>query len=185
MLSGDALLEALKDIRSRPFDNRVFGRAIPFKYNSDLFGRRRPIIPNRFNVLNGARVFYLAEDYITALYEVQQIDGSELSSYILFPVSVHLEAVIDLTDARVQKTLRTNKNELTANFRRIRSPSPTQELGETCSKLGDIDGLIYPSAVDKKRKWVNLAVLEIALSRLNSWIEINDPKNNLLERYPR
>jgi RES domain-containing protein len=143
-----------------------------------MLGRGRTIGPSRFNEANGARVLYLANDYEVALYEAQALKGATLSARILFPVQVDLKAVVDLRRQDIQNLLSTHIGEITANFRRLRpQPSPTQELGEACEQLGDIDGLLYQSAINQN--WTNLAVFESSLPTLGSKVWVEDPANAL------
>lgn len=178
MLPRPRLNTALLNIPSRPLFNRVYGRTIWYRYRNDFLGKHKTTVgANRFNEHNGARVLYLAQDYETALREVQALGSAVLSTRIVFPVTVDLKAVIDLCDPDVQNQLGTNTTEIRANFRRITPPVPTQDLGEECNLLGDIDGILYPSAIDQN--WVNLAVFEAALGHLGSSVWIEDPANGL------
>jgi len=184
VLTGSQLDAAVRNLvsLSRPLHNRVYGRAIRFRHKDDLLGRGRRITDQRFNVAGGARILYLGHDYYIALQETQALGGVVLSAWVIFPVWVHLNAVVHLRDPKVQRLLQTDIVELTANFRALPSPTPTQQLGEACRRHGRIDGLLFPSAIN--RKWTNLAVIEQGLYNLTSSIGVDDPDNGLSDKLP-
>lgn len=183
MLTGAPLRAAILRFPSRPHRDTFF-RAMRLAFASDPLGKQRPILTQRFNVAGGARVLYLADDQVTALHEAQAF-GFPATSIALIPVECDLRAVIDLRDPAVQKMLRTDANELSANFRSLTSrsaPSPTQWLGETVAASLRIDGLIYESPA--RPGHADLAVIEAALKPLGSSIMVNDPKNKLHDALP-
>ncbi|MEW6364163.1 MAG: RES family NAD+ phosphorylase [Acidobacteriota bacterium] len=192
MLSGSALNAAVTQLVaiSRPL-HTVYQRAMPHKYASDPLGKMRHIRPARFNLgdrishgklVPGARVLYLGDDAVTCLYEAQLV-GLPARAVTVVPVECRLAAVVDLRLSRVQKLLRTTGAEVNANFRTF-SPAhaPSQMLGETCSAIGRIDGLLYASSARPGHH--NLAVFERALSLLHSMLIVSDPASGLSDRLP-
>ena len=183
MLSGTALESVIRNIPSRPKRDTYF-RAMAPKYSSDSLGKRRPIQPKRFNVKNGSRVLYLANNHVTCLAEVQAF-GFPSSSVTIVPVQFNLQAVLDLTDPQILATLQLTTNELAFNFRVLGStspPAPTQELGECATASGRIDGILFRSLGHPTG--INLAVIETNLRRLGSSLSVSDQKNNLFDTLP-
>jgi hypothetical protein len=181
VLSEAQLDQAIQQLNSRPFRHTFF-RAMPLRYAQDPLGKRRPIVAQRFNLRDGARVLYLGEDQIACLHEIQAF-GWPPSATAMVPVQFDLKAVVDLRDPKVQMVLQTNSTEIMMNFRSITSgPAPTQLLGERCVASGRIDGLLFDSPAMPGK--ANLAVLEAALAVLGSSLAVNDPSNNLLDSLP-
>jgi RES domain-containing protein len=153
-------------------------------FASDPLGRQRPIGAQRFNVVCGARIIYLADDQVTALDEAQAL-GFPATSIAIIPVQFDLRAVVDLRDPVVHKLLQIDAVELSMNFRSLPSgarPAVTQMLGERVAASPGIDGLLYESPA--RPGHLNLAVIEAALKRLGSSLVLNDPNNNLLDSLP-
>lgn len=174
MLSGAALDTALAQLAalSRPL-HTTYQRAMPHRYARDPLGRKRPIMPGRFNLAGGARILYLGDDAITCLYEAQLL-GLPPQAVTIVPVQLRLAAVVDLRLPKVLRVLRTTAAEIDANFRTVLyGPAPSQSLGEACAATGRIDGLLYGSAARPGHH--NLAVLEAALSALGSRLRVSDP----------
>jgi RES domain-containing protein len=179
VLTGASLDIAIRRLVSRPFRHTFF-RAMPLRHARDPLGKRRPIAAQRFNLAGGARVLYLAEDQVTCLHEIQAF-GWPPSATVIVPVQFDLKAVVDLRDPRVQAALHTNSRELALNFRSS-APATTQELGEHCAASGRIDGLLFDSPAMPGKK--NLAVFEASLTKLGSFLAVNDPNNNLVDSLP-
>lgn len=179
MLTGALLDNALQQLISRPFRHTFF-RAMPLRYARDPLGKRRPIVAQRFNLAGGARVLYLAEDQVTCLHEIQAF-GWPPSATVIVPVQFDLKAVVDLRDPKVQAVLHTNSAELALNFRSS-APAATQVLGERCAASGRIDGLLFDSPAMPGK--ANLAVFEASLTKLGSFLAVNDPNNNLVDSLP-
>ena len=106
MLTGALLDTAIQQLISRPFRHTFF-RAMPLRYARDPLGKRRPIVAQRFNLADGARVLYLAENQVTCLYEIQAF-GWPPSATVIVPVQFNLKAVVDLRHPKVQAVLYTN-----------------------------------------------------------------------------
>jgi RES domain-containing protein len=179
VLTGASLDRAIRQLISRPFRHTFF-RAMPLRYARDPLGKRRPIVAQRFNLGGGARVLYLAEDQVTCLHEIQAF-GWPPTATVIVPVQFDLKAVVELRDPKVQAALRTSSGELALNFRSS-APAATQELGERCAASGRIDGLLFDSPAMPGK--ANLAVLEASLTKLGSFVTVNDPNNNLVDSLP-
>ena len=181
MLSGASLEKAIQQLNSRPFRHTYF-RAMPLRYARDPLGKRRPIVSQRFNLADGARVLYLAEDQVTCLHEIQAF-GWPASATAIVPVEFDLKAVVDLRDPKVLTLLQTNSAEIAMNFRSIMpGPAPTQVHGERCAASGRIDGLLFDSPALPGK--ADLAVFEAAVPLLGSSLAVNDPANNLFDSLP-
>jgi RES domain-containing protein len=183
VLKGSAQDVAIRRLPSRPLRGTYF-RAMPLRFASDLLGKKRPIYAQRFNLANGARMLYLAEDQVTCLHEAH-LFGSPLIPVALIPVQFDLHSVIDLRAPAVQKILRTSDAELLFNFRSLSAtagPAPTQVFGERVAASGGIDGLLYASAAHAGH--TDLAIIEAALSGLGSSLLVSDPGGGLSERLP-
>lgn len=178
MLKGAQLDAAVRTLASRPLKN-LFYRAMLLKFARDPLGKHRPIRGNRFNVDNGTRVLYLAENIPTALQEVQAF-GFPQHAVAVVPIQVDLQAVVDLRDSVIQTALQLTFQELAMNFRAIPAGGPlaaTQELGECVAASGCIDGFLYESLAMAGN--VNLAAFEDNLGPLKSSLTVNDPTNTL------
>lgn len=96
-----------------------------------------------------------------------------------------LNAVLDLTDPAVHAALRTNKPELSKNFRAYphsAPPTETQELGEAAAASGKFDGLYYAS-VARPRHFC-LAILRSSVKTLGSNLAVVDLKQKIFETFP-
>ena len=182
MLRGAQLDAAIRTVISRPLRD-VFYRAMLLKYGRDPLGKQRPIRRNRFNANKGSRILYLAQTLQTALAEVQAF-GFPPHAVAIVPVQVDLQAVIDLHNVNTQATLQLSPVDLAINFRtaRIGTTTPTQDLGECAAISGIVDGIIYESIAVPGA--INLAVIEVNLSRLVSSVSVNDSANNLHDALP-
>jgi hypothetical protein len=114
VLSGAQLDAAVRTLVSRPLKN-LFNRAMLLKFARDPLGKQRPNRRNRFNIDNGARVLYLAENIPTALQEVQAF-GFPPHAVAIVPVEVDLQAVVDLRDSVIQTALQLTSHDLAINF---------------------------------------------------------------------
>jgi RES domain-containing protein len=183
VLKGAPLDAAVRTLLSRPLKN-LFYRAMLLKFARDPLGKQRPIRRNRFNIDNGARVLYLAENVPTALQEIQAF-GFPPHAVVIVPVEVDLQAVVDLRDPAIQSALQLTSHNLAMNFRAISAGGPlaaTQELGECAAASGCVDGFLYESRAMPGS--VNLAVFENNLAPLKSSLTVNDPANTLHETLP-
>lgn len=88
----------------------------------------------RFTPKGGAACLYVAQDELTAEAESKH-DGFEnfrnaaAPPAVVFGMKVSLNAVLDLTDARIVKRIGSSQAELVAPWRLDRRKSPTQILG--------------------------------------------------------
>jgi RES domain-containing protein len=183
VLTGAPLDAAVLQLPSRPRRGTYF-RATRLVFASDPLGRQRPIVAQRFNLAGGARVLYLADDQVTALYEAQAF-GFPASSIAIIPVQFDLRAVVDLRDAAVHQLLQTDPVELSMNFRAVPVGAPlaaTQMLGERVAASLRIDGLLYESPA--RPGHFDLAVIEATLRPLGSSLVVNDPNNKLSDALP-
>jgi RES domain-containing protein len=183
VLKGAQLDATIRTLVSRPLRN-LFYRAMQLKFAHDPLGKHRPIRSNRFNIDNGARVLYLAQNIPTALQEVQAF-GYPPHAAAIVPVAVDLQAVVDLRDPAIQSALQLNPHDLAMNFRAISAGGPlaaTQELGECAAASGCVDGFLYESMAMPGS--VNLAVFENNLAPLKSSLIVDDPANSLYETLP-
>jgi RES domain-containing protein len=129
-------------------------------------------IPSRFNLGRGAspqyEVLYLAENHLVALFEVQALLGSPLSSggvvphprraWTILNVNVNLQYVVDLTDPSAQTALDMSAQELTGDWRGYQQRSsgssvklpvgaaPTQLLGASLYSVPRLEGFVTLSA---------------------------------------
>ena len=129
-------------------------------------------------------MLYLGDDPVTCLHEAQAL-GFPASTVTIIPVQFHLHSIVDLRDPTVQKILQTDPMEISFNFRSLALGSPpamTQVLGEGIAASRRIDGLLYESPA--RQSHLDLAVIESALTSLGSFLEVNDPNNNLFDHLP-
>lgn len=105
-------------------------------------------------------ILYLAEDPVTALYEVQSLLGSPFgpsapnpdpdNTFVTMNVRVTLEHIVDLTDQATHSRLGTTAQELTGDWRgyelRGEGPAPTQELGAAMFHAGNAEAFQTISA---------------------------------------
>jgi RES domain-containing protein len=138
----------------------------------DPLGKGRPINAGRFNEKNGARVLYLGDTWMTCLAEAQAL-GMPQRAMGIVPVTVELQAVIDLRDAGTLAQLQTTEAEWGLNFRLRPQPTASQQLGEACARVGCVDGILYPSL--EHAGGLCLAVLELALAAGVSSVVVDDP----------
>lgn len=151
----------------------IWYRAIqPHHMRTALSTAYSKTIPSRFNVGASAspqyEILYLAENHLVALFEVQALLGSPLSSGGIVPhprrawtilnVNVSLHHVVDLTDPASQVTLATSAQELTGDWRGYQlrgpgspvplpvGPAPTQELGAALYAVPGLEGFRTLSA---------------------------------------
>lgn len=112
----------------------------------------------RFTPKGGFRTLYLTYDRLTASLEIQSsfkkndgslIDLSDRSTTIL-PIGVDLDSVLDLTDTKILKLLKTNTSELTGEWRytQITTDAVTQILGRAAFDSKRIKAIKYHSAKD-------------------------------------
>jgi RES domain-containing protein len=180
MLSGDALDQAIRELLTRPLRG-TWLRAMRLKYASDPLGRRRPIVAGRFNLAGGARVLYLGDSHVTCLHEVQAF-GIPFNAVAVVPVTVSLQAVLDLADPAIVDRLHTTRDELALNFRLRPQPTASQHLGDRCVMSGVVDGILYPSLAVSGG--ASLAVLEASLRRGASSLVVDDPSSGLHDELP-
>jgi RES domain-containing protein len=185
VLAGSQLDAAIRSVLSRPF-RQTFFRASRLLYSGDPLGRNRAIAENRFNIESGARVLYLSEQMGTCIEEIQAA-GFPAFSVAIFPVQLDLKAVVDLRDPATLAALHLTPTGVAFNFRSLppgAPPTDTQLLGERCSTLGCVDGLLFPSFARRPPTGPNIAIIEATLSVLGSSISVNDPNSNLVDRLP-
>ena len=155
-------------------------------------------IPSRFNIGSSASpqfgILYLAENHMVALFEVQALLGSPLSSGGIVPhprrawtilnVAVNLQNVVDLTDPAAQGALTMSAQELTGDWRgyQLRGPhssikgpigtAPTQDLGSALYAVPGVEGFRSMSA-----KLSDQMVLVVFPQKLQpgSFVQFSDP----------
>lgn len=112
-------------------------------------------------------ILYLSENHLVAQFEVGALFGDALGGYmmpapalplILFPITVHLQYVVDLTEVAHQQLLDTTAQELTGDWRgyHLRAPghsviqpvgaAPTQDLGAALFAVPRLEGFRTISA---------------------------------------
>jgi hypothetical protein len=173
----------------------VWYRAVPAQHGATpLAHAHTAVLSGRFHngtaQRPGIQVIYLTDDPQVALYEVRAVLGSPLPGqanvpnpnsgvWTLFPVTVALQSVADLTrDAELQ-VIDTSVQELTGdwlgyNFRPQHQNAPppyfthvpTQQLAVTLHQTGLFEGLLSYSAVDSRHR--NLIVFPTALQKRGS-----------------
>jgi hypothetical protein len=167
------------------------------------------VIPSRFNIGSAAspqfEILYLAENHMVALFEVQALLGSPLSSGGIVPhprrawtilnVAVNLQNVVDLTDPAAQGALNLNMSaqELTGDWRgyqlrsslsSVKGPvgkAPTQELGEALYAVPGVEGFRSLSA--KLSDQMALVVFPQKLQP-GSFIQFSDPATGKTHSIP-
>jgi len=149
-------------------------RATPPRFLSDAIATHHTISErSRFSPATklspGFEILYLAENQLTAMYEVGALFGSAASPggvipnpglpIVVLPISINLTSIVDLTKATEALQIETNAQELTGDWRGFHqrpalgstlSPhtgkAPTQQLGEELFRLGSCHGFISFSA---------------------------------------
>ena len=150
-------------------------------------------------------LLYLTESQDTALLEVNAVlspPGSDLSvpnphsAWAVLNVSVSLKAVLDLTDAAIERVLQTNFQELTgdwqgydlrskpgATIRRNAQAAPTQELGLALYRIPGLLGFLTISAKAPARK--NLVIFPDKIKKpADGKIEFTDPATGKIHQIP-
>jgi hypothetical protein len=179
MLSGGALDAAVAKLISRPLRG-VYFRAMHLAYSHDPLGKNRPINAQRFNLAGGSRMLYLGSSAAVCLAEIQALGAPFMTAII--PVNVTLQAVVDLRDPLVLRTLETTPAELARNFRLSPGPTPSQELGESVARSGLVDGLLYESLASPGGE--DLVVVERALKPNETSLVVDDLKTQFHDRLP-
>jgi RES domain-containing protein len=128
-------------------------RYIPTEHmTTGISGIGSKIEGGRYNAKSSFEVLYISDTMHTASLETGMIvivNGRciqiQHDSKILLSVSYDLRNILDLTDPKNQKILRTNEQELTGVWRMGQSP-PTQRLGRIAYETCRISALKVPSA---------------------------------------
>lgn len=106
------------------------------------------------------QLLYLAQDYTTALYEVEAQLGTpygyntpnptKSNAWACCDFKVEASRIVDLTNREVVRMLGTSFQELTGDWKgyaqRAEGAAPTQELGAALFKAGHIEGFLSLSA---------------------------------------
>jgi RES domain-containing protein len=154
-------------------ETAIWYRAIqPHFLTTALSTSHTKTIPSRFNIGASAapqfEILYLAENHMVALFEVQALLGSPLSSggvvphprraWTILNVTVNLQSIVDLTASASQTILDTTAQELTGDWRgyqlrgvhsSVTGPSgsaPTQDLGSALFNTAGVEGFRSLSA---------------------------------------
>ena len=159
-----------------------------------LYALAAPAVGARFTPRGGMSTIYFAEDQETAFAEANPIHAliHRLDPALAPPTSIgvymslhyQLEAVLDLTDPKVQKALQTSRTELRDGWRLAQSRgglAVTQQLGQAIYDCGNIEAVFYESArVD------NHLCFAVFPDRLAApgFLEVYDPDGNFPERLP-
>lgn len=204
MLGGTDLLTVVAKLPGGPY-TRVLYRAIhlealygfhrmpPHPRPQPLYSLGAPIRGARFTPRGGPASLYLAEDTETAISEANQVNltirrqnaalAPQIEPTVMVAVTVHLESVLDLTEAPVQAMLGTDTTELTRPWR-IPPPGglpPTQELGAALFASGKFQAARYPSA---RRPGGSCLVVFTDRIQDPAFVEVHDPRGNVHQRRP-
>lgn len=145
------------------------------------------------------QILYLAYDQIVALFEVKAVLGSPYGQnqpsprkhWTIVSVITSLQAVVDLTDVNVQKTLAATCQHITGDWHgyQFRSSAstipaplgiaPTQDLGAELFAVPNLEGFISVSARVPDKPI--LAIFPTKL-RKGSYVEFNDQSNGRTHR---
>lgn len=147
----------------------------------------------RFTPKNSFETVYLAEDPITAFAESwlvlqhPQAPPVTLRTPPLVHVAVDsvLGSVLDLTEAAIQHSLGTTRQELTGEWRYTQAQgleAPTQTLGRVCYRTGRLDAIRYYSSKNPPNG-VCIAVFPERLKE-PAYLEVYDPAGHLAQRLP-
>ena len=155
----------------------------------------------RYTPLGGPAGLYLASDQPTACSEIQDLftdpSGMPLPLKANDPVTmvyveVCLQAVLDLTDFRVLRTLRVTRSTISGEWRpqmelylQGSAPMPlTQQIGYAAHATARVGGILYPSA-----RWKRGRCLVVFPDRLTSAggdsVEAVDSTGRYAQRIPQ
>jgi RES domain-containing protein len=138
------------------------------------------------------QILYLAQNHQLALFEVRALLGGPeapipdpRSTWTVLPLTVTLEAMVDLTDPAEQKRIGTSAQELTGKWDEYKQSgrAPTQRLGAALFELPGLEGFLVPTAVPGV-SGKNLVVFPEKL-KAQSRIEFRDPNSGRIERFSR
>lgn len=126
-------------------------------WSTRLSSEHSRVSTSRFSAATVARplyrVVYLAANHQVALHEVRALVGdpdapiaNTRGSWAILSLRVVLDQVVDLSNLREQRILRTNHAELTGNWVNSPGMAPTQELVQELYKLPNAEGFVYPSS---------------------------------------
>lgn len=201
-------LAACKGLATVPASGTWFRAIRPKYWPSSLLTTHTRTTPGRFNsgtvVHPSFEVLYLAPDQVLALFEVGGLVGSPLPAGIWIPyphaswtvvnVGVSLSRVADLTNLWNLRSLQSNVQELTGDWRgylfrpevpRLRSPYwsnvPTQRLGRALYQIAGLEGFLTYSSRDSTK--TNLVVFPAKLNG-GSFIQYLDPAVGASFRIP-
>jgi RES domain-containing protein len=158
MLARDALVAAIQHLPTGPLEGVAFRLILARHAGTALSSIGSLRTGGRYNQRGRFEALYLASSPVTALQEVEALvetaaglQGVKGPPRILLSVEYHLQWVVDLTDAAVQRAVGTTFDELCAPWRPLNAAghrAPTQLLGEVVRDAGTIEGLSAPSARD-------------------------------------
>ena len=208
MLAYSQLRNVLPGLPVQPLTGQnVFYRAItlealygfhqnpPYTSIRPLYNLGAPAGGARFTPQNGPPALYLTAEPETAFAEVEQFYAKLRQQnpplfaltrpVVLISVNVHLEQVLDVTDAAIQAALQTTPQELAGSWRVPQNQgllAPTQELGQAAFDCGAIQALRYESVQHPGHACY--VIFTDRLQNTASFVEVHDPDNNLRERLP-
>jgi RES domain-containing protein len=146
------------------------------------------LTPTRYNpARQTSRQFetlYLAEDHLLCLREVEAIYGFQsrlvpnpVGTWCILNVAIVLARVVDLTSQASLRLIGTSIQELTGQWRGYpNSDAPTQLLAAALFGVGDVEGVLVPSA-----RQIDGRILVIFPARLGpeSAVEYTDAANTI------
>jgi len=102
-----------------------------------------------------------------------------------YGASVDLQRVLDLTSAATLKALKVNFKDLFKSWRRAKTPTLTQLLGQAVSESGLFAAICYPSkaAAGRGQAGVNFVVFRDCVKHPDS-VEILGPTSKPLQKWP-
>jgi hypothetical protein len=134
----------------------------------------------------------LAQDHQLALFEVRALVGKPEDpipdpriTWTVLPLTVALEAVVDLTDPIGQKRIGTSDQELTGRWDQYKQSgrAPTQRLGAALFERPGLEGFLVPTSVPGI-SGKNLIVFPEKL-KARSRVEYRNPNSGRVERLLR
>jgi RES domain-containing protein len=144
---------------------------------------------SRFTPKGGAPSLYLAFDMNTAMHEYTQIAVPQPlvplqppGALVTFSANVHLDHVLDLTKKNIRRQVGTTLSELAEpwRYRKDRRKPPTQRLGAAAVNSARIQAIKYRSTKETGSCFVIFTDALVS----PAFIEVNDPRGNLIGRLP-
>ncbi len=192
MLNESDLAIALKSTPVISWNGNLY-RSVDLKYFSAPYHPPRPLYSlgapttgGRFTPRGGPPSLYMAEETLTALAEATLTlpASTPMSPKVVFSANTLIDAVLDLTQASVQKTLGISLKDLSSSWR-LSNPTdplpPTQLLGKAVLDCGRYSAIRYPST---KYPGGNCLVIFADALKPPSFVEVYDPDGILKGRIP-